>query len=198
MSSDTTMEQSSRDRVLLAAQELIIEHGNVDFSMRELAEMSGLAKATLYHHFPDKETICRSVIEIELATLSRRIHQAAASSDDPLKQITAIVEVLFGPEIERKIMLLVNTREVPGLGVGLKDVVTKYRFDLARPILQVIQNGIDKGVFRPLDPELTVLSLMGMMQSFVTHRLIAEPDQHFHNVVEHTLDMLLNGIIDRQ
>ena len=131
MSSNTGVEQSSRERVLQAAQQLIIDHGYVDFSMRELAEMSGLAKATLYHHFPDKQAICRSVIEIELAALSERLNAASKSSDDPIERITAVIHELFGPEIERRIAMLVTTRDLPGMGLDIKNIVATYAALLA-------------------------------------------------------------------
>ncbi len=194
MSSTTTNEISSHDKVLQAAQQLIIEHGYVDFSMRELAEASGLAKATIYHHFPDKQTICKSVIEIELVGLRDRLVVAAQSSDVPSEQIRAVIEELFGPEIERRIVLLLTVREIPALGKDLHEIISKYHLDLVEPIAKIIQNGIDSGDFRPVDIDLTVLSLMGMMQSFVTQRIMISSVQQYDNLVQHTTDLLLTGI----
>ena len=135
MSSTETIEISSHDKILQAAQQLIIEHGYVDFSMRELAEACGLAKATIYHHFPDKQTICKSVIEIEFLELRDRVAAAAQSSDAPLEQIRAVIEELFGPEIERRIVLLLTIQEIPGLGKDLHDIVSKYRLDFVQPCI---------------------------------------------------------------
>lgn len=195
MDVQSNTETSSREKVLMAAQQLIVDHGFVDFSMRELAEESGLAKATIYHHFPDKETICRHVIENELESLRDRIVKAANSEAEPAARIDAIIQQLFGPEVERRIAVLMTVRELPGLGMHLHEIVAKYRLDLIAPIAEVIQDGIDKGVFRPVNVDLTVLSLMGIMQSFVTHRLMVPAGDQIDNMVEHTTDLLLNGII---
>ena len=194
MSSTIAIEPTSRERVLQAAQKLIIDHGYVDFSMRELAEVSGLAKATIYHHFPDKQTICRSVFDIDLAALRDRIVAAANSSSNPVARIEAIVLELFGPEIERRLAILLTFRELPGLGMQIHDILVKYKNEIITPIAEVILDGISQGVFREVNVDLTVLSLMGMMQSYISSRLMFEPDQPVELIVEHTTDLLLHGI----
>ena len=194
MSVSASVEPTSRDRVLLAAQQLIVDHGYVDFSMRELAEVSGLAKATIYHHFPDKHTICHSVVETEIAALRDRIVAAAQSSDDPEDRLRRVIDELFGPQLERRLVVLLAVREISGPGMHFHDILIKYRRDLVAPIAGVIEDGIRQGVFRPINVEMTVISLMGMMQSYITHRILIDPNAFTAIVSEHTVDLLLNGI----
>ena len=52
-----------RARILDAVLALMSEHGSADTSMRRLAEACGLNVATLYHYFPSKSDLLRSVIE---------------------------------------------------------------------------------------------------------------------------------------
>ncbi len=194
MSGVTNVEPTSRDRVLSAAQQLIIDHGFVDFSMRELAEVSGLAKATIYHHFPDKQTICHSVVEIEFADLRDRIITAAQSAESPVERLRAVVDELLGPQLERRLVVLLAAHEAVGLGMHFHSIIKRYRNEMVAPIVDIIQDGIDRGDFRPVNVDMTVISLMGMMQSYITHRILISPDQQLDNIVEHTLDLLLNGI----
>jgi AcrR family transcriptional regulator len=194
MSSRSIIEPTSRDRVLSAAQQLMIDHGFADFSMRELAEVSGLAKATIYHHFPDKQTICHSVIESQFVDLRDRIIDAAQSADSPVERLRAVVDELLGPQLERRLVVLLAAQETVGLGMHFHDIIKRYRSEIVAPIADIVQDGIDKGVFRQINVDLAVISLMGMMQSYITHRLIISPDQQLDNIVEHTIDLLLYGI----
>ena len=50
-------ELSGRERILIQARALFITRGFLDVSMREIAEAAGLRKATIYHHFRDKEEL---------------------------------------------------------------------------------------------------------------------------------------------
>ena len=74
------------------------------------------------------------------------------------------------------------------------DITKRYRGEMVAPIADIIQDGIDQGDFRPINVEMTVINLMGMMQSYITHRILISPEQQLDNIVEHTIDLLLNGI----
>jgi AcrR family transcriptional regulator len=52
-----------RSRILDTALALMSEHGSADTSMRRLATACGLNVATLYHYFPSKTDLVRTVIE---------------------------------------------------------------------------------------------------------------------------------------
>jgi AcrR family transcriptional regulator len=63
MSTTTNGAPDQRARILDTALRLMSEHGSADTSMRRLATACGLNVATLYHYFPSKVDLVRSVIE---------------------------------------------------------------------------------------------------------------------------------------
>jgi len=176
---------------------LMLDHGYVDFSMRELAEVSGLAKATIYHHFPDKQTICNAVVDIEFANLRDRIKSAATSAQDPVDRLRAVIDEMLGPELERRLLVVLAAQETSGLGVQFQTHIRRYRLDIVAPVADIIRDGIEKGVFRPLDVDMTVISLLGTMHSYVTHRVMSGPTAQFSGIAEHTVDLFLNGMLPR-
>lgn len=56
-------EGPARERILEAALELMSRTGVAGTSMRQLAARCGLNVATIYHHFPSKADLVRSVLE---------------------------------------------------------------------------------------------------------------------------------------
>src|SRR5512147_2258104 len=85
----------SFDRILEAAQRLFDERGYSASSMREIAEASGIAKATIYHHFKDKERILFTLLErgeAEQEEMMARI----ASEADPRTRLEAAVRESLG------------------------------------------------------------------------------------------------------
>ncbi|HEY2430785.1 MAG TPA: helix-turn-helix domain-containing protein [Acidimicrobiales bacterium] len=65
-------DRSQRSRILATALGLMAQHGADGVSMRRLAAECGLNVATLYHYFPSKADLLRSVIEErQYATLMR-------------------------------------------------------------------------------------------------------------------------------
>jgi AcrR family transcriptional regulator len=52
----------AHEQVLCAAQELFSERGIDGASMDAIAETSGVSKATIYKHWPDKDALCLEVL----------------------------------------------------------------------------------------------------------------------------------------
>lgn len=70
--------RDARARYILdAAQELLIEKGYRDASMDEIAARAGIAKGTLYQHFPRKEDLVLALFEQHLAGFEETVARAA-------------------------------------------------------------------------------------------------------------------------
>lgn len=64
---------------------LFLRHGHTDFSVRELAEHTGLAERTFYRYFPRKEDAVRPYLSAGLAHLLATV--AAQPADRPLRDV---------------------------------------------------------------------------------------------------------------
>lgn len=52
----------ARDKMIAAATEVILERGIVGFSIDEVAKRSGVAKTTIYRHFPETNDLVLSAV----------------------------------------------------------------------------------------------------------------------------------------
>jgi AcrR family transcriptional regulator len=89
------VEAQPRERILATSYELFSRRGVRDVGVDEVIEQAGVAKATLYRHFPSKD-------ELVLAFLERRerlwtqdfvFAQAKQRGDTPEEQLLAIFDV---------------------------------------------------------------------------------------------------------
>ena len=55
--------ERSRTMILEAALQLFSKHGYRGTSIREIAEAADLSTGNVYHHFPDKETLFRTLLD---------------------------------------------------------------------------------------------------------------------------------------
>jgi TetR/AcrR family transcriptional regulator, cholesterol catabolism regulator len=185
---------SSRDVVLEAAQELISEYGYAGLSMRELAKQSGIAKATIYHHFQDKREIYLRVLERDILVVCERFAQAAGSPGDLRDKLRSVILTYFALQNEHRFVLMSALRETASMQSELCSLVRKHRAELMRPLADIIANGVAEGTIKPVNVEMTVVSLLGMLHSFVTHRILLDHAIIEEDVVDHILDLLLFGI----
>jgi AcrR family transcriptional regulator len=184
----------SRDAVLDAARSLIVDHGYAGWSMRELANKSGLAKATIYHHFTDKKDIYLSVLEREVVLVRDRTIAAANSPGNAVDRLRAVIRTFYDLQAERHVVILSALREMSGSEAQLCSLLRRYRNELLAPIRQLLESGVREKLFRPVNDEMALVTIFGIMHSFVTHRLLIGDAYPAEDIVEHTLQMLLNGI----
>lgn len=52
-----------RERVLDAAEEMVQERGLAAVSFQQLADAVGLSKASVFHHFPSKESVAEALVD---------------------------------------------------------------------------------------------------------------------------------------
>ncbi|MEZ4661265.1 MAG: TetR/AcrR family transcriptional regulator [Caldilineaceae bacterium] len=180
--------------ILDAAQRLILQHGYAGLSMRDLARDSGLAKGTIYYYFEDKEAIYLSVVERDLLNMQARIQEAAQTAGDCAARLQAVINAYFELAQANRSIFIARLREISGMENALRSLLQRHRHALMQPIADIIEEGQASGAFRPVNSEMVIISLFGMMNSFVTHRFLIEQNDITPEVVEHTLDLVLHGI----
>jgi TetR/AcrR family transcriptional regulator len=185
----------SKEAVLDAAQRLINQYGYAGFSMRDLAQQSGLAKATLYHHFEDKREIFLQVLERDLKAVQARLAEAASVPGDLQTRLRNITSAFFELAIERGMILLSTLRQAAGLEHEFCLLMRNYRDELHRPVVELFKEAIDNGTIRPIDIELATTGYFGILQVFTSRHLIMNDLELNDKAVDFVLDFALNGLL---
>ncbi len=80
----------TRERILAAAEPLILRQGFAGTSLDDILDAAGLTKGAFFHHFKDKSAFARALIERyarnDFEVLDRLAAEAEAASGDPLDQ----------------------------------------------------------------------------------------------------------------
>lgn len=143
---------SKRDAILNAARELLLARG-VDVTTGEVASVAGVAKATLYANFKNKDELIEAVI--------RRESEQVISDDlvrVPPSATCAQILRRFGVQYVR----FVNQTDVAGWDRLISHGARRLpqlprRFYEAGPgrwnrlLMQLLATGVDLGYLRPLD-----------------------------------------------
>src|SRR5258705_3528718 len=79
---------AARDRLLLAATQLLEEAGGGAVSTREITERAGVRAPTLYHHFGSKQALLDAVVSHGFKEFLRS-RRAGSDSNDPLEDVRA-------------------------------------------------------------------------------------------------------------
>lgn len=93
--SRATTTGSARERILDAAFRLFYAHGVRGVGVDTVIAESGVAKATLYKHFPRKEDLALAYLErVDQVWFAELRSAARAAGDDPRDQLVALYDAL--------------------------------------------------------------------------------------------------------
>jgi AcrR family transcriptional regulator len=184
----------SKAAVLDAAQRLINQYGYSGFSMRDLAQQSGLAKATLYHHFEDKREIFLQVLHRDLTFVRDRLAEAAETPGSAATRLRKVATTFFDIAGERGMLVLSTLRQAAGMEREFCLLMRDYRDELHRPIVKLLGDAMAEGTIRPIDPELATMCFFGILQVFVSRHLLMNDLELDENAVDFILDFALKGL----
>ena len=87
-----THRREVRDAILDAAAVLIGEHGLLGVTMSEIAERTGIGRATLYKYFPDVESILLAWHHREVAAHVAYLAEIRDRAHDPAERLESVLE----------------------------------------------------------------------------------------------------------
>jgi TetR/AcrR family transcriptional regulator, transcriptional repressor for nem operon len=83
--------QSTRERILELAHELVLKQGYAATSLEQILERAGVTKGAFFHHFKSKEELARALVDRYLAgeqqVFEATLSRAEKLTSDPLQQV---------------------------------------------------------------------------------------------------------------
>jgi AcrR family transcriptional regulator len=186
-------EQSSRERILAAAWSLFASEGYAEVSMQNIADAAKVNKATLYHHFGDKEQLFVAVLESDFERLRIAIERSVQGDGSFRDHLVAIANILFerSRSDSLRIMTLMHQHASLMLRHKTQHMKTTPPWAAFKPLFE---QEMARGEIEPLDLDLLMTSFFGMV-IFQAQRArymgCPVPDEQ---LAEDLVDLFLNGI----
>ncbi|WP_165423004.1 TetR/AcrR family transcriptional regulator [Ktedonosporobacter rubrisoli] len=198
MSPRPDVSEERKSQILQAATAVFARLGFHQARMDDIAQQAGLSKATLYLYFESKEAIITALLKIffdqELYKL--RDWMASEHPGSISEQIMDITEQLV-EDVAWISSVISIAHEFYALAARREDVreflrahYREYRFLFAR----LIQQGIERGEFRQVDPESVAISLMALYEGLSLLGLIDAQAMQLARTSENTMRLLLAGL----
>lgn len=132
------------DRIIEATLGLIAEHGLGSITMREIAEVAGVARQTLYNHYPDVDSIVVAAMDRHNRESIELLDRALAVVDGPSAKLEQLVR--------HSVSIGAHGHDATGLEHGLsptaREALTGYDEALDDRIRAILEDGQRAGAFR--------------------------------------------------
>jgi len=188
--------------ILQAAEEVLAEKGYHDTSMDEIAARVGVAKGTVYLHFPSKEDLVFALFEQELVTSQQMIEQAVATTEPARAKLEHILQHTYQGLLGKRMQLLralfnsIDTRQL----LQEKKLHLRDRMErLAAIIRSVLEEGKAAGEFDPAIPTAVMLTLFfGLLSPMRYEQLLIREQIPPEELVKHVGRIYFDGIATKK
>lgn len=189
-------EQTGRQRVLQRARELFVERGYASVSMQQIADAAGLRKASIYHHFKDKNALFVSVMITEMEQLRSEFEHVAARRGG----VRSLLEELAYAHFSR-----MESADVSRLIREFRQHIPKSEHDeihselgrLQSVMERVFESAADEGLTLTIDSRIAGLFFFHMMSAWIFHSTddptlaVVDPRRAAQTVTSALLDGIL-------
>lgn len=190
--------QERENLILQVAEEVLVERGYYETSIDEIASRVGIAKGTVYLHFPSKEDLIVAIFLRDMRQLLEKVDEIVKSNASPRAALEAILCIMYGRVFVKRMQLLYNIyssgdpkRQWKEHGEKLRGLMN----ELAAKISGLLEKGKAAGDFAPDIPTPVMLSaFFGLLSPKSYERLVIEGNMAGDELAKCLGRIYFNGI----
>lgn len=163
---------TNREEILEAALDIFTQKGFHAASMKEIAERADFATGTLYSFFESKEALYKALLIDQCVKMGRVFDAALDEGENELETLLQFVHTKERVFHEYRHILELYSTGLKGEDMVViragQDADVRGLYDkLLTRLSGIFQRGIDRGLFRPLDPDRMALGFEGLTNAFL-------------------------------
>ena len=192
--------ETRRQAILEAAERAFARDGFHGTSMQAICREAGISPGTLYLYFPSKDDVFKALVEQRIGVLQGHFDAAAKDQKrDPIAGLRHVARMWATSFQDLRVAAL--PRIILAEALRFPDLAEFYHRTVIErtqgALVELIQAGIDAGLFRQVEPLLAARALVSPLvfeilrrQAFPAHNI----GQPMEDLVEAIFDLFLNGI----
>lgn len=158
---DPTLGSDSRLRIIRAAHPLFARRGYDVVSMQEIADAVPIHKATLYHHFQNKDDLFLAVVRLEMGLLYQQIQQFIQEGGTAADQLTRVAARVFQDSQSEFGRLMSDARR--HLPAEQQTTLVEHCSDPWTLYEQIFATAATQGELPPVDCTLAATMFVGLL-----------------------------------
>ena len=183
-----------RAEILHAALATVRDRGYHATTLDDIAERLGVRKASLYHYFPDKESILYACHMESLAELDRMMDEAASCCTSHRARLAYLIREhvrVMTEELEGSPLAF----EVSALAPDRRADVIAGRDRYEGVLRELVAGGVETGEFREVDPKIAVFAILGSI-NWIARWYDPERGVSSSELGDQFAELLIRGLVE--
>lgn len=157
-------------KILDAALKISNRKGFASMSLRDLSSEAGLSMGAMYSYISSKDELLDMMLQQGRTVISRVLMEHLRDIDDPLEKLKRAIKIhLFLSEVMQP-WFYFSYMETKNLPKELQREAIETELFTEQIFIDIINIGISRDVFRPVNKELSAAVLKSMLQDWYLKR----------------------------
>lgn len=182
-------------RILEQARHLFSLHGYHGASIRDIAQASGLANASIYYHFGNKKNLYFEVLKRYIAEVAQQLQEAGAAEGSCRERLTRMADAYAEIIVESQSAIQNLLHDLAQFDrEEIRHLLPDVGRQVPAVIAAILEEGITTGEIRPVNTQRMGILLLGMVSSLVARRPYLTAAATLEEDVDLVVDVLFEGI----
>jgi AcrR family transcriptional regulator len=146
-----------------AGLQLIYEHGYEAMNLRDLATQVGILPGSLYNHIRAKQGLLFELLKSQMEELIEASDKELGGIKDPVERLRAFISFHSRYYMVRKREAFIGHSELRSLTPKNYAAIIKLRRKYESRISEILEQGVEKGVFEVQDIHVTTFAILAMV-----------------------------------
>ena len=157
-----------KENIKKAAINLFYKKGYFATSMSAIAKSTGIRKSSIYHHYVTKEDILLDIFRTTMSDLQKALQKQLDQTVGARERIKTVIYCHIIFHIQRQKEAIIADSELRGLTARNYKEIIQMRDDYEKVIQDVLDRGVDEGVFAETDTKVISYAILSMCTAVCT------------------------------
>lgn len=165
--------EDTKKLLISCAVKVFFEYGFEKASMRQIVEMAGVTKPTIYYYFKNKAELYRYILDTHIQKVINSVNRIINNPGDYTEAFQSLIDSFSeGFESEPQEYAITQS-EMSGRGIFYGYVRDRYFMNLFNDLADFLRIGIEKKVIRPtVEPVHGAHSLVATIIFYYNHKVL--------------------------
>jgi AcrR family transcriptional regulator len=193
----TLVKSDIRDQIIDSASSIFSRFGFRKATMDEIAHTMRKGKSSIYYYFTSKEEIYQAVIEKEAEQLRREVVQAISKALTPQEKLKGYI--LTRMKAFKKVSNFYDAirNEYMSHLEFVDKIRQKYDKEEIQLLQGILEEGIEKNVFKVEDPELAAIAIVTALKGLEIPMFWSNKRKDAEERMEDLINIVFYGIVKR-
>lgn len=189
------LDPSNKEQAIItAAQRVFALRGYSQARVEDIAQAAGVGKGTVYEYFSSKRAVFEHAVEAGMSQYMANLENEVQSACSPIEKLQHIAELHMCFFAEHRNMAGIIISD-PAIMSPHRERLIKICREAQEMVAGVIKQGVDLGLFRPVDALLATQAFLGVLSSVGGSCLMQQSSWDPEKMAVAVTDVILHGLV---